>query len=128
MKTALLFFGQGAQVVGMGKDLAANYPTAAALFAKADEILGYSLSQTAFEGPVEELTKTSVAQPALYTHGLALLTLLREKFPAIPCTGSLALRCQTEAHKPLPIIPLVKSPQLNCLTVPAKAMPTVQAG
>jgi len=82
MKTALLFSGQGAQVVGMGKDLAANYPTAAALFAKADEILGYSLSQTAFEGPVEELTKTSVAQPALYTHGLALLTLLREKFPA----------------------------------------------
>ena len=66
----------------MGKDLAANYPTAAALFAKADAILGYSLSQTAFEGPSEELTKTSVAQPALYTHGLALLTLLREKLPA----------------------------------------------
>ena len=84
MKTALLFSGQGAQAVGMGKDLAANYPVAADLFAKADAILGYSLSQIAFEGPAEELTKTSVCQPALYTHGLAILAVLREKFPHLP--------------------------------------------
>jgi len=83
MKTALLFSGQGAQAVGMGKDLAASYPVAAELFAKADQILGYSLSQLAFEGPAEELTKTSVCQPALYTHGLAALTVLQEKFPAL---------------------------------------------
>jgi [acyl-carrier-protein] S-malonyltransferase len=83
MKTALLFSGQGAQAVGMGKDLAANFPAAADLFAKADGILGYSLSGFAFEGPAEELTKTSVCQPALYTHGLAALAVLKEKFPAL---------------------------------------------
>ena len=83
MKTALLFSGQGAQAVGMGKDLASAYPVAGDLFSEADEILGYSLSRIAFEGPAEELTRTSVCQPALYTHGLALLAVLREKFPAL---------------------------------------------
>ena len=82
-KTALLFSGQGAQTVGMGKDLAAEFPVAAALFEKADEILGYPLSRIAFEGPTEELTKTSVCQPALYVHGLACLAVLKEKFPAL---------------------------------------------
>lgn len=80
-KIALLFAGQGAQAVGMGKDLAAEYPAAAALYQKADEILGFPLSQISFEGPVEELTKTSVAQPALYVHGLACLEVLKEKAP-----------------------------------------------
>jgi [acyl-carrier-protein] S-malonyltransferase len=82
-KTALLFSGQGAQSVGMGKDLAAEFPAAAALFEKADSILGYSLSRIAFEGPTEELTKTSVCQPALYVHGLACLAVLKEKLPAL---------------------------------------------
>jgi [acyl-carrier-protein] S-malonyltransferase len=82
-KIALLFSGQGAQTVGMGKDLAAEFPVAADLFKKADNILGYSLSQIVFEGPAEELTKTSVCQPALYVHGLACLAVLREKFPAL---------------------------------------------
>lgn len=83
MKTALLFSGQGAQAVGMGKDLAAAHPSAAALFAKADGILGYDLARIAFEGPSEELTNTSVCQPALYTHGLAVLAVLKEKLPAL---------------------------------------------
>lgn len=82
-KTALIFSGQGAQTVGMGKDLAAEYPAAADLFRRADSILGYSLSQIAFEGPAEELTKTSVCQPALYVHGLACLAVLKEKCPAL---------------------------------------------
>lgn len=80
-KIALLFAGQGAQAVGMGKDLAAEYPAAATLFRKADEILGFPLSQIAFEGPAEELTKTSVCQPALYVHGLACLEVLKERRP-----------------------------------------------
>ena len=65
----------------MGKDLAAQYPAAAKLFQTADEILGFPLSQTIFEGPAEELMKTSICQPALYVHGLACLAVLRETVP-----------------------------------------------
>ncbi len=82
-KIALLFSGQGAQAVGMGHDLAAEYPSASSLFQKADEILGFSLSNVAFNGPTEELTKTSVCQPALYVHGLALLSALKERVPGL---------------------------------------------
>jgi [acyl-carrier-protein] S-malonyltransferase len=80
-KIALLFAGQGAQTVGMGKDLAVASPAAAALFQQADAQLGYSLSGVTFEGPTEELTKTAVCQPALYVHGLACLAALRERLP-----------------------------------------------
>jgi [acyl-carrier-protein] S-malonyltransferase len=76
-KIALLFAGQGAQSVGMGQDLAAHHPVAGDLFLQADEILGRSLSQIAWNGPLEELTKTSNCQPALYIHGLACLAALR---------------------------------------------------
>jgi [acyl-carrier-protein] S-malonyltransferase len=82
MKTALLFSGQGAQSVGMGKDLASSYPVAGDLFRKADQILGYSLSGFAFEGPAEELTRTSVCQPALFVHGLAVFSALMERLPS----------------------------------------------
>ncbi len=82
-KTALLFSGQGAQTVGMGKDLAAEFPACAALFRRADEILGYGLSAIAFDGPPEELTRTSVCQPALYVHGLACLEALKAKVPSL---------------------------------------------
>ena len=81
MKTALLFSGQGAQSVGMGKDLVSSFPVAADLFNKADRLLGYSLSATAFEGPADELTRTSICQPALYVHGLATLTVLKDACP-----------------------------------------------
>jgi [acyl-carrier-protein] S-malonyltransferase len=76
-KIALLFAGQGAQSVGMGRDLAAHHPAAGDLFFQADEILGRSLSEIAWNGPLEELTKTSNCQPALYIHGLACLAALR---------------------------------------------------
>jgi [acyl-carrier-protein] S-malonyltransferase len=75
---ALLFSGQGAQRVGMGKDLVQRYAVAANRFAQADAELGHSVSQIAFEGPLEELTKTSNCQIALYVHGIAVLDLLRE--------------------------------------------------
>ncbi len=77
----VLFSGQGAQKVGMGQDLAEAYPAVKELFAKADAALGYSLTDIMFNGPVEELTKTSRCQPALFVHGLACLTVLKEKLP-----------------------------------------------
>ena len=76
-RIALLFAGQGAQSVGMGRDLAAHHPAAGEFFQQADEILGRSLSEIAWNGPLEELTKTSNCQPALYVHGLACLAALR---------------------------------------------------
>src|SRR5216684_3345270 len=77
-KIALLFAGQGAQTVGMGRDLAGHSPAAAKLFRQADEILDRPLSKVAWNGPIEELTKTSNCQPALFVHGLACLAALRE--------------------------------------------------
>jgi [acyl-carrier-protein] S-malonyltransferase len=89
-KVVLLFAGQGAQKVGMGKDLVEAYPVAKALFDRADEVLGFPLSQIMFEGPIEELTKTSRCQPALYLHGLAVLAVLKDKLPELDvgaCAG-----------------------------------------
>src|SRR6266508_1615844 len=77
-KIALLFAGQGAQTVGMGRDLTEQFPTAADLFQKADDVLGRKLSEIAWNGPIEDLTKTSNCQPALFVHGLACLAILRE--------------------------------------------------
>jgi [acyl-carrier-protein] S-malonyltransferase len=88
-KIALLFAGQGAQSVGMGQALAAHHPAAGDLFVRADEILGRSLSGIAWNGPLEELTKTSNCQPALYVHGLACLAALRgvSDFPIEAAAG-----------------------------------------
>lgn len=90
-KIALVFPGQGAQAVGMGRGLAEQFPVAADLFRQADEILGWPLSKICSEGPEEELTKTSVCQPALYVHGLAALAVLREKFGDFPAAGTAGL-------------------------------------
>jgi len=78
MVLALLFAGQGAQKVGMGKTLYAGSPAARALYDEADRILGWSLTRVSFEGPEQELTQTGVCQPALFVHGLALLAALQE--------------------------------------------------
>ena len=90
-KIALLFAGQGAQVVGMGKDLAGEFPAAADLFRQADEILGRKLSNIAWNGPIEELTKTSNCQPALFVHGLACFSILRELARDFPVGGAAGL-------------------------------------
>jgi [acyl-carrier-protein] S-malonyltransferase len=90
-KIALLFAGQGAQVVGMGKDLAGEFPAAADLFRQADEILGRKLSDIAWNGPLEELTKTSNCQPALFVHGLACFSILRELSGDFPVGGAAGL-------------------------------------
>ena len=76
-RIALLFSGQGAQTVGMGRDLAEAFPGAAALFQRADAQLGYSLSGIAWDGPETALTETRHCQPALYVHGLACMEALR---------------------------------------------------
>jgi [acyl-carrier-protein] S-malonyltransferase len=73
----LLFPGQGSQAAGMGKDLAERFPAAAEVFAAADEAVGAPLSRLCFDGPVDELTLTHNAQPALLTHGAALWAVLR---------------------------------------------------
>ena len=90
-KIALLFAGQGAQSVGMGRDLAEQFPTAADLFQKADDVLGRKLSEIAWHGPIEELTKTSNCQPALFVHGLACLSILRELAGDFPVGGAAGL-------------------------------------
>ena len=90
-KIALLFAGQGAQSVGMGRDLVEQFPVAADLFRRADEILGRKLSEIAWRGPIEELTKTSNCQPALHVHGLACLAALRELTGDFPITGAAGL-------------------------------------
>src|SRR5438874_11671666 len=90
-KIALLFAGQGAQAVGMGKDLADQFPGAADIFRRADEILGRKLSEIAWHGPIEELTKTSNCQPALFVHGLACFAILRELAGNFPIGGAVGL-------------------------------------
>lgn len=83
MKAVLLFPGQGAQKVGMGKDLYENFPAAREMMDKADAALGESLTKVMFEGPDAELTRTCYCQPALYLHGLALYRLLSEAVPEL---------------------------------------------
>jgi [acyl-carrier-protein] S-malonyltransferase len=90
-KIALLFAGQGAQCVGMGRDLAGRYAVAAELFRTADEILGRNLCDIAWNGPIEELTKTSNCQPALYVHALAALAALRDVFGELEVGGAAGL-------------------------------------
>jgi len=82
-KTALLFAGQGAQYVGMGKDLLAQYAVAKDLFEKANGILGFDLARVCCEGPEAELTRTENCQPAIFLVSWIALQLLREKAPAL---------------------------------------------
>lgn len=79
----ILFSGQGAQKVGMGRDFHEASGTARSMVARADEALGFGLSKVMFEGPEEELTRTSRCQPALFLHGLMALALLKERVPAL---------------------------------------------
>ncbi len=77
----ILFSGQGAQKIGMGKDWVESSATARAMAEQADRTLGFSISSIMFDGPEDELTRTSRCQPALYLHGLMGLALVRERLP-----------------------------------------------
>jgi len=77
MKTAFLFPGQGAQVMGMGADVESAFPTAAALFERANDVVGFDLRRVCFEGPADRLNSTTMSQPAIFTTSAALLEALR---------------------------------------------------
>lgn len=76
--TGLLFPGQGAQVVGMGAALAEHYRSAREVFDRADAVLGMKLGALCFAGPIEELTRTDISQPAIFAASLAALAALEE--------------------------------------------------
>src|SRR5512142_2113408 len=92
-KTALLFAGQGAQVVGMGQDFAQNSPNARAWFDRANAALGYDLATICFAGPEAELTKTEHAQPGIFLVSWVAMQLLQEQVPglAYQATAGLSL-------------------------------------
>ena len=88
MKAVLLFPGQGAQKVGMGKDFYDAYPAAHEMMDAADAALGTPLTKVMFEGPDAELTRTCHCQPALFLHGLVIWNLLREAVEIEPVAAA----------------------------------------
>jgi [acyl-carrier-protein] S-malonyltransferase len=92
-KIAFLFPGQGAQTVGMAKELCGAIPEAKQLFERASKVLGYDLADVCFNGPAEKLNSTVVSQPALYVSSMAALEKLKLESPEVyeNCQGAAGL-------------------------------------
>jgi len=86
---AYVFPGQGAQFIGMGKDLYENSELAKSLFEKANEILGFRITDIMFEGTAEELKETKVTQPAIFLHSVILAKTLEDFTPEMVAGHSL---------------------------------------
>ena len=80
-KSAFVFPGQGSQLVGMGRDVAAAFPVARDVYDEADELAGYALSELCFRGPAEVLNQTRNTQPAIYITSIAILRALQHALP-----------------------------------------------
>jgi len=103
VKCAFIFPGQGAQYIGMGKDLANISAGAREIFEEADDVLGFGLSKIIFDGDEQQLRQTEITQPAVLTTSIAILAVLRERgilpdgtaglslgeYSALVCAGSL---------------------------------------
>ena len=93
MQRGILFPGQGAQFEGMGRDWADAFPVAKATFAEADDVLGFSLTEKIWSSG-DDVNRTDVAQPGIYTVGVAIVRVLRERgldTKAAPMTAGLSL-------------------------------------
>jgi [acyl-carrier-protein] S-malonyltransferase len=86
-KTAMVFAGQGAQAVGMGKDLAAAYPECKDLFDRASGVLGFDLARLCAEGPIEEITRSDNCQPAIFVTSAACYVALKKLHPGLQVAG-----------------------------------------
>jgi [acyl-carrier-protein] S-malonyltransferase len=91
MKTAFLFPGQGAQAVGMGKEIARKFDAAVKIFDRANAVVGFDLSRICFEGPAETLNTTTVSQPAIFVTSAAMLEVVKTSIPAADVTAGLSL-------------------------------------